>query len=131
MARARDESVATLSPGSPPLLWAATAGATPFRVNLHDSNVGHALVLRKTGSGKSVLLGLIAAQFRRYARAQVFVFNVGYSMWALAQAAGAVHYDLAAGRADVLRFSRWHASMSPLIASGPRSGSRFWQPSRE
>ena len=33
------------------------------------------LVLGKTGSGKSVLLGLIAAQFRRYARAQVFVFE--------------------------------------------------------
>jgi glucosamine 6-phosphate synthetase-like amidotransferase/phosphosugar isomerase protein len=22
-------------------MWAATAGATPFRVNLHDSDVGH------------------------------------------------------------------------------------------
>jgi type IV secretion system protein TrbE len=91
-------------PGSPPLLWAATAGATPFRVNLHDSDVGHALVLGKTGSGKSTLLGLLAAQFRRYAGAQVFVFDVGYSMWALARAVGGSHYDLAAGRPDVLRF---------------------------
>jgi type IV secretion system protein VirB4 len=51
-----------------------------------------------------VLLALLAAQFRRYPRAQVFAFDVGYSMWALARAAGARHYDLAAGRADALRF---------------------------
>lgn len=91
-------------PGSPPLMWAATAGATPFRVNLHESDVGHTLVLGKTGSGKSVLLAMLAAQFRRYPRAQVFAFDVGYSMWTLARAAGATHYDLAAGRADALRF---------------------------
>ena len=90
--------------GSPPLMWAATGGSTPFRVNLHDSDVGHALILGKTGSGKSVLLAMLAAQFLRYPRAQVFVFDVGYSMWALAKAAGAVHYDLGAGRADGLRF---------------------------
>jgi type IV secretion system protein TrbE len=91
-------------PASPPLLWAATGGATPFRVNLHDSDVGHALVLGKTGSGKSTLLGILAAQFRRYQGAQVFVFDVGYSMWLLARAVGGSHYDLAAGRPDVLRF---------------------------
>lgn len=89
---------------SPPLLWAATGGATPFRVNLHDSDVGHTLVVGKTGAGKSVLLGLLAAQFRRYPGAQLFVFDVGYSAWLLAHAAGAKHYDLAAGRADALRF---------------------------
>lgn len=93
---------------SPPLLWAATAGATPFRVNLHDSDVGHTLVLGKTGAGKSVLLGLLAAQFRRYPGARVFAFDVGYSLWPLARAIGAesgepTHYDLAAGRTDALR----------------------------
>ncbi|HEV7594117.1 MAG TPA: DUF87 domain-containing protein [Gemmatimonadaceae bacterium] len=91
-------------PKSPPLMWPATDGATPFRFNLHDSDVGHTLVLGRTGSGKSVLLAMIAAQFRRYPDAQVFVFDVGYSMWPLAKAAGATHYDLAAGRPDSLRF---------------------------
>lgn len=91
-------------PKSPPLMWTATDGATPFRFNLHDSDVGHTLVLGRTGSGKSVLLAMIAAQFRRYPDAQVFVFDVGYSMWTLAKAAGATHYDLAAGRPDSLRF---------------------------
>lgn len=91
-------------PASPPLLWAKTAGSTPFRLNLHDSDVGHTLVFGPTGAGKSVLLGLLAAQFRRYAGAQVFVFDVGYSIWTLSLAAGAKHYDLAAGRPDALRF---------------------------
>src|SRR6266550_12793 len=91
-------------PQSPPLLWAATDGSTPFRVHLHDSDVGHTLVLGKTGSGKSVLLALLAAQFRRYPRAQVFAFDVGYSLWARAHAAGARHYDLAASRVDALSF---------------------------
>ncbi|HWG33400.1 MAG TPA: hypothetical protein VN650_04470 [Gemmatimonadaceae bacterium] len=90
-------------PNSPPLLWAKTAGATPFRLNIHDSDVGHTMVFGPTGAGKSVLLGLLAAQFRRYAGAQVFVFDVGYSMWMLATAAGALHHDLAAGRPDALR----------------------------
>lgn len=88
---------------SPPLLWAKTAGATPFRLNVHDSDVGHTLVFGPTGAGKSVLLGLLAAQFRRYAGAQVFAFDVGYSMWTLAAATSAFHHDLAAGRPDALR----------------------------
>ena len=90
-------------PQSPPLLWAATAGATPFRVNLHDSDVGHALVLGKTGSGKSTLLGDARRSVPALRRAQVFVFDVGYSMWVLTQAVGGTHYDLAAGRTDVFR----------------------------
>jgi type IV secretion system protein VirB4 len=109
-------------PSSPPLLWAAAAGSTPFRVNLHDSDVGHTLVLGKTGSGKSVLLALLAAQFRRYPRAQVFAFDVGYSMWALAQASGARHYDLAAGRVDVLCFQ----PLARIDDAGERAWAADW-----
>lgn len=98
---------------SPALLWAKTAGSTPFRVNVHDSDVGHTLILGPTGAGKSVLIGLLAAQFRRYPRAQVFAFDVGYSMWTLATAAGAVHHDLAAGRPDSLRLQPLEAINLP------------------
>jgi type IV secretion system protein TrbE len=80
--------------GSPALVQAATTGATPFWLNLHDDDVGHTLVVGATGAGKSTLLNLLAAQFLRYPRAQVFVFDVGYSGWLLAHAAGARHYDL-------------------------------------
>jgi len=49
-------------PSSPALVYAATSGATPFRLNLHVSDVGHTLVFGPTGSGKSTLLGLLMAQ---------------------------------------------------------------------
>jgi type IV secretion/conjugal transfer VirB4 family ATPase len=81
-------------PASPALLWAATTGATPFWLNLHDDDVGHTLVVGGTGAGKSTLLNLLIAQYLRYPRAQVFSFDVGASGWLLAHAAGAHHYDL-------------------------------------
>lgn len=80
---------------SPALLWASTTGATPFWLNLHDDDVGHTLVVGPTGAGKSTLLNLLIAQFLRYPRAQVFSFDIGYSGWLLAHAAGARHHDLA------------------------------------
>ncbi|HYL06656.1 MAG TPA: hypothetical protein VE075_11485, partial [Thermoanaerobaculia bacterium] len=85
---------------SPPLLWAATSGATPLRVNLHASDVGHSLVAGPTGAGKSTLVNLAVAQFFRYPRAQVFVFDLGYSGYVLAQAAGASHFAIRAGAGE-------------------------------
>lgn len=82
---------------SPPLLQAAAISSTPFRLNLHDGDVGHTLILGPTGSGKSTLLATIVSQFERYENSQIFVFDKGYSMLplALAMRSGA-HYDLAA-----------------------------------
>lgn len=78
----------------PPLLVAATDGATPFRLNLHHGDVGHTLIVGPTGAGKSVLLGLIAAQWRRYANAQVFVIDAGRSSRALTLGLGGAFADL-------------------------------------
>ncbi|NTI26739.1 VirB4 family type IV secretion/conjugal transfer ATPase (plasmid) [Rhizobium rhizogenes] len=80
-------------PGSPPLMQVAS-GSTPFRLNLHVDDVGHALVFGPTGSGKSTLLSLIAAQFRRYADAQIFAFDKGRSMLPLTLAIGGDHYEI-------------------------------------
>ena len=82
-------------PGSPPLLWAKTDGSTPFRLCLHEGDVGHTLVVGATGAGKSVLVGLLVAQWRRYARARTVVFDVGYSHFVSGTAMGAAHFDLA------------------------------------
>ena len=79
---------------SPPLMHVAS-GSTPFRFNLHVDDVGHTLVFGPTGSGKSTLLALIAAQFRRYADAQIFVFDKGNSMLPLTLAVGGDHYEIA------------------------------------
>ncbi|SDP02118.1 VirB4 family type IV secretion/conjugal transfer ATPase [Desulforhopalus singaporensis] len=80
---------------SPPLLYAATQGSTPFRLNLHFGDLGHTLIFGPTGSGKSVLLATIAAQFRRYRDASIYCFDKGGSMYPLAAAAGGTHYEIA------------------------------------
>jgi type IV secretion system protein VirB4 len=86
---------------TPPLLFAATTGATPFRFNLHVSDLGHTLIVGPSGAGKSTALGLIAAQWFRYLGAQVFAFDRGYSIWMLTAAAGGEFYDLAGDDSDL------------------------------
>jgi type IV secretion system protein VirB4 len=90
-------------PKSPPLLYAATEGATPFRLNLHIGDTGHTLIFGPTGAGKSTLLATIAAQFRRYPNATIFAFDKGRSMLPLTLAAGGDHYEIA-GESDALHF---------------------------
>ena len=68
----------------PPLFFARTEGSTPFRFSLHVGDVGHTLIVGPTGAGKSVLLALMALQFRRYPGAQIFAFDFGGSIRAAA-----------------------------------------------
>jgi len=79
---------------APPLFYARTEGSTPFRFSLHVGDVGHTLIVGPTGAGKSVLLALMALQFRRYDRAQVFAFDFGGSIRAAALACGGDWQDL-------------------------------------
>lgn len=104
-------------PGSPPLLWARTDGCVPVRVSWHVSpkDVGHHLIVAPTGMGKSFLLNLMIAQFRRYPRAQIFHIDNGYSGFALCKAAGGTHYDLCSTRADAICFQ-------PLADVGNQEG---------
>jgi type IV secretion system protein VirB4 len=83
--------------GSPPLLYGKTEGSTPFRFSLHVGDVGHTLVVGPTGAGKSVLLALMALQFRRYADSQVFAFDFGGSIRAASLAMRGDWHDLGGG----------------------------------
>ena len=83
--------------GAPPLLFGKTEGSTPFRFSLHVGDVGHTLVVGPTGAGKSVLLALMALQFRRYSSSQVFAFDFGGSIRAAALAMGGDWHDLGGG----------------------------------
>lgn len=83
----------------PPLFYADTSGSTPFRFSTHVGDVGHMLVVGPTGAGKSVLLSLIALQFRRYKGAQVTIFDKGRSARAATLAMGGEHYALGADSA--------------------------------
>jgi type IV secretion system protein VirB4 len=79
---------------APPLFYARTEGSTPFRFALHVGDVGHTLIVGPTGAGKSVLLALMALQFRRYDRAQIFAFDFGGSIRAAALACGGDWQDI-------------------------------------
>jgi type IV secretion system protein VirB4 len=85
---------------APPLFFAKTEGSTPFRFSLHVGDVGHTLIVGPTGAGKSVLLALMAMQFRRYADAQIFAFDFGGSMRAAALAMGGDWQDLGGALSD-------------------------------
>ena len=80
--------------GAPPLLLGKAEGSTPFRFSLHVGDVGHTLVVGPTGAGKSVLLALMALQFRRYAGSQIFAFDFGGSIRAAVLAMGGDWHDL-------------------------------------
>ncbi len=84
----------------PPLMLTATDGATPFRLDLHAGDVGHTMIVGPTGAGKSVLLATLAAQWRRYANAQVYLFDKGRSARAAILGMGGDFFDL--GEDDAL-----------------------------
>jgi type IV secretion system protein VirB4 len=81
----------------PPLMCARTTGATPFRVNLHQGDVAHTMIVGPTGSGKSVLLNTLALQHLRYPEARVIMFDVGASSRAATLLVGGDFYNLSAG----------------------------------
>ncbi|MGE4483244.1 conjugal transfer protein TrbE [Acidocella sp.] len=85
---------------APPLFMAKTEGSTPFRFSLHVGDVGHMLMAGPTGAGKSVMLALMALQFRRYAASQIFAFDFGGSIRAVTLAMGGAWQDLGGGLSD-------------------------------
>src|SRR5882757_7672193 len=113
----RDEHLAAA-----PLFFARTEGSTPFRFALHAGDVGHTLVVGPTGAGKSVLLALMALQFRRYAGAQIFAFDFGGSIRAAALAMGGDWHDLGGALADG---SAEPVALQPL-ARIDDAGERAW-----
>ena len=86
--------------GAAPLFFARTEGSTPFRFSLHVGDVGHTLVVGPTGAGKSVLLALMALQFRRYPTSQIFAFDFGGSIRAAALAMRGDWHDLGGALSD-------------------------------
>lgn len=104
-------------PNSPALMWADTDGRTPFRVNIHERDVGHHLIIGSTGGGKSTLAQMIGAQWFRYPGAQLWVFDRGDSFRLLAEACGAQVYDLDPGAGAL--------ELQPLV-DVDQPGERAW-----
>jgi type IV secretion system protein VirB4 len=108
----------------PPVLYAQTSGATPFRLSTHVADVGHMLVVGPTGAGKSVLLALLALQFRRYPDAQLYVFDKGFSARAAVLAMGGAHHALGLGAdtGEALAFQ----PLRPIDDAAQRSWAAEW-----
>ena len=100
--------------GAPPLAVLITGGSTPFRLNLHVSDVGHTLIFGPTGSGKSTLLAFLAAQMLRYRRVRLFAFDKGHSLYAINQACGGAHYQVGVDRLSLAPLSRLRGSPPEL-----------------
>jgi len=110
----------------PPLFYARTEGSTPFRFSLHVGDVGHALVIGPTGAGKSVLLALMALQFRRYHGAQVFAFDFGGSIRAAALAMGGDWHDLGGALSDDISEPVALQPLSRIDAAEERGWAAGW-----
>ncbi|WP_297838341.1 conjugal transfer protein TrbE [uncultured Roseibium sp.] len=111
---------------APPLLYGKTEGATPFRFSLHVGDVGHTLVVGPTGAGKSVLLAVMALQFRRYERSQVFAFDFGGSIRAACLAMGGDWHDLGGGLSDSGETAVSLQPLRKIDAAAERSWSAGW-----
>ncbi|MCX7122108.1 MAG: conjugal transfer protein TrbE [Gammaproteobacteria bacterium] len=79
---------------APVLMYAKTAGNTPFRFSNYVGDVGHQMIIGPTGSGKSVFLNIMALQFLRYENAQVFIFDKGGSFLATTLSVNGEYYDV-------------------------------------
>ena len=101
----------------PALTLLPTDARTPFHFDLHVGDVGHALVLGPSGSGKSVLMNFLIAQGRKYPGSKVFIFDKDHSCRIPTLLQGGSHVDAGSG-AQPLR-------INPLERLGDR-GEREW-----
>ena len=81
-------------PDTPPLMFGKTAGRIPFRMNIHDGDVGHTLCFGPTGAGKSALMNSIAMQALRYRGMRITAFDFKMGMLATVTACKGNHYNI-------------------------------------
>lgn len=89
-------------PNTPPPLICVGAGRAPFFFPSHVAGVSNALIVGATGSGKSVLLGMMAAAASCLPQVKIHWLDIDYSSFVLAHALGASYHELAAEGASPL-----------------------------
>ncbi len=105
---------------APPLIQAVTHETTPFRLSLHVGDVGHSFIVGPTGAGKSVLLALVALQFKRYGNAQIFAFDKGRSLRAAFLALGGAYHDLGSANAPAFQ------PLKDIVREDGRAKAQAW-----
>lgn len=76
------------------LFLAKTKGTTAFYFNLHVKDLGHTMIVGKSGAGKSVLLGAITLNFMKYKNSKVIYFDKGGSQRILCYALNGIFSDI-------------------------------------
>lgn len=88
---------------TPALILLDTEYHTPYYFNLHVGDLGHALVVGPSRSGKSTGMNVLIAQFRKYTPCRIIIFDKDRSCRIATLMMGGEHIDIA----DRAR-SRWN-----------------------
>lgn len=72
-----------------------TPYGVPYDFNTHADDLGHAVVIGGSGSGKTTVMSLLTAQFQKFYPCQTFIFDKDYSMALLTTLLGGTSMDLA------------------------------------
>jgi len=93
-----------------------TNHGTPYFFNIHHQDVGHALILGATGSGKSFLMNFLITHAQKY-KPRVFIFDLGGSYRNLTHLFGGSYLPIAA--------STWPFAINPFVLPPTPDNLRF------
>lgn len=82
-----------------------TPYGVPFDFNTHAQDLGHAVVIGGSGSGKSTVMGLITAQFLKFYPCQSFTFDKDHSMSLMTTLLGGICIDMANPKSSGVRIN--------------------------
>ncbi|MEJ8838104.1 VirB4 family type IV secretion system protein [Ramlibacter sp. AN1133] len=78
----------------PPLCRFLTPYGVAFDFNPHEDDLGHTAIIGGSGSGKTSLMTLLIAQFRKYNPSRAYVFDKDYSLMMATVLLGGRHIDM-------------------------------------
>lgn len=82
-----------------------TGYGVPYDWNLHAEDLGHAIVIGGSGSGKTSFVQLIISQFQKYYPCNTYIFDKDRSMAILSVLLGGKHIDLANPKSTGIRMN--------------------------
>jgi type IV secretion system protein TrbE len=101
---------------APPLIRCITRGSTPFWFNFHIRDVGHTFIFGPTGNGKSTLSAFLDLQFQRYRNSQIFVFDVGMSIFPACVGSDGKHFNIGVDKVRIAPLSNLKTQQKKMWA---------------
>jgi type IV secretion system protein VirB4 len=97
----RENNPSQYMQGAPAHWQAKTNTGEPFKKHRPmDGDLGHSIIVGKSGSGKSVYVNFETLQWLRHPNSQVFLFDIGNTGELLCKAIGGNHYNILAGSGE-------------------------------